>query len=64
MLPSLAAFSSEVTRMNSENKEMTGGLLSTPHAAAALILGALAFLILVNRGFRGVSVGGVSVGVK
>jgi hypothetical protein len=50
--------------MNGENKEMTGGLLSTPHAAAVVVIGALAFLILVNRGFRGVSVGGVSVGVK
>lgn len=59
----LAAFSSEVAEMN-ENKEMTGGLLSTPHAAAVVVLGALAFLILINRGFRGVSVGGVSVGVK
>lgn len=47
-----------------ENKEMKLSLLDTPHAAAAVVLGALAFLILINRGFRGVSVGGVSVGVK
>lgn len=47
-----------------ENEEMTEGLLSTPHAAAAIVIGALAFLWVINRGFRGVSVGGVSVGVK
>jgi len=47
-----------------ENSEMKSSLLETPHAAAVLVIGALAFLILVRRGFRGVSVGGVSVGVK
>lgn len=50
--------------MRENNAEMSGGLLSTPHAAAVVVLGSLVFLILVNRGFRGVSVGGVSVGVK
>lgn len=50
--------------MREKNAEMTGGLLSTPHAAAVVVLGALAFLILVNRGFRGISAGGVSVGIK
>ena len=38
--------------------------LTTAHASAVVVLGALLFLILVKRGFRGVSVGGVSVGVK
>lgn len=47
-----------------ENSEMKSRLLDTPHAAAAIVLGALAFLILINRGFRGVSAGGISVGVK
>lgn len=47
-----------------ENAEAKGSLLSTPHAAAAIIFGSLVFLILVRRGFRGVSVGGVSVGVS
>lgn len=47
-----------------ENKEMQSGLLKTPQAAAAIVLGSLVFLFLVRRGFRGVSVGGISVGVK
>jgi hypothetical protein len=38
--------------------------MSTEHAAGAIVLGALVFLWLVGRGFRGVSVGGVSVGVR
>lgn len=37
---------------------------STEHMAAALTLGALVLLILISRGFRGVNVGGVSVGVR
>lgn len=32
------------------------GGLSTEHMAAALVFGALGFLILVRRGFRGVAV--------
>lgn len=40
------------------------GGFTTEHAAAALTLGALALLILIARGFRGLSVGGVSVGVR
>lgn len=47
-----------------DDKNQSGSLLSTPHAAAVLVIGCLAFLFAVNRGFRGVSVGGVSVGVK
>lgn len=47
-----------------DNNEAKPTLLSTPHAAAVLVIGSLVFLILVNRGFRGVSVGGVSVGVR
>lgn len=37
---------------------------TTEHAAAALVIGALLLLILIGRGFRGVSVGGVAVGVR
>ena len=37
---------------------------STEHVAGALVIGALLFLILVGRGFRGVSVGGASIGVR
>ena len=41
---------------------ISGGM-STEHVAGALTLGALVVLILIGRGFRGVAVGGVSVGV-
>lgn len=37
---------------------------TTEHAAAALVIGSLIFLILVGRGFRGISVGGASIGVR
>lgn len=38
--------------------------ITTAYASGIIVLGALLFLILIKRGFRGVSVGGVSVGVK
>lgn len=38
--------------------------LTPERAAAAIVLGSLILLILIRRGFRGVSVGGVSVGVR
>ncbi len=38
--------------------------VDTPRAAAGIVLGALVALWLLRRGFRGVSVGGVNVGVK
>jgi len=47
-----------------DNPDAKPSLLQTPSAAAALVIGALAFLILVRRGFRGVSAGGVSVGIS
>lgn len=34
------------------------------YAAAIVVIGALVFLILVRRGFRGISAGGVSVGIR
>lgn len=37
---------------------------TTPRAAAGLVIGAVIALALLRRGFRGVSVGGVSVGLK
>jgi len=46
-----------------DNPEATEGV-STPYAAAAIVIGCVVFLALVRRGFRGVSVGGVSVGVS
>lgn len=36
----------------------------TPYAAAGIVLGSLLALILIRRGFRGVSVGGVGLSVK
>lgn len=47
-----------------DDNNATPNAISTPMAAAAIVISALAFLILVRRGFRGVSVGGVSVGVN
>lgn len=37
---------------------------NTEYSTAALVIGALVALILIGRGFRGVNVGGVSVGVR
>lgn len=48
----------------SNNYAVRGGANSTEYAAAAVVIGALLFLILVRRGFRGVSAGGLSVGIK
>lgn len=42
---------------------ISGGF-TTEHATGALVIGALLALILIGRGFRGVSLGGVSVGVR
>lgn len=47
-----------------DNPEAKPSFLETPTAAAALVIGSLLFLILIRRGFRGVSVAGVSVGVS
>jgi hypothetical protein len=40
----------------------TGG--NTEYATGAIVIGCLVALIFIARGFRGVHVGGVSVGVK
>lgn len=47
-----------------DNPEAKPSMMQTPTAAAAIVIGALVFLILIRRGFRGVSIGGVSVGVS
>lgn len=48
---------------NDVQKSGSGGIklggVTTEYAAAALVLGALAALILIRRGFRGVSIPGV-----
>lgn len=38
--------------------------LSTEHAAGAIVISALVLLILIRRGFRGVSAGGVGVSIR
>jgi len=38
--------------------------LTPERAAAVVVIGALIILILIKRGFRGVSAGGVSLNVK
>lgn len=37
---------------------------TTPRAAAGIVIAAIILLILIKRGFRGVSGLGVSVGIK
>ena len=38
--------------------------LTTEKATAAIVIGAVVLLWLLRRGFRGVSAGGVSVGIR
>lgn len=40
--------------MEDQNLNIAG--FTTPYAAAAITIGAVVFLVLLNRGFRGVSV--------
>jgi hypothetical protein len=49
---------------SSNSMPVDDGTGMTPRAAAGIVIGALVALILIRRGFRGVNVGGVSVGVK
>lgn len=49
------------------DEDFNGGMavgFTSEKAAAVIVIGALAALILINRGFRGVSVGGLNVGLK
>lgn len=47
-----------------ERSQVDDNDMGVPYAAAGIVLGALALLILIRRGFRGVSVGGVGISVK
>lgn len=38
--------------------------ITTAYASGIVVLSALLFLVIVKRGFRGVSAGGVSLGIK
>lgn len=49
---------------NAMDNPVSTGQDQTPYSAAGLVLGALVALVLIARGFRGVNVGGVSVGVR
>jgi hypothetical protein len=51
------------TSVDASNPAMIGGW-DTQHMAAVVIFGAMLFLFLIRRGFRGLSVGGVSVGIR
>lgn len=48
----------------SNNPVSDGAGGNTEYAAAALVIGSLIVLVLIARGFRGVNVGGVNVGVS
>jgi hypothetical protein len=47
-----------------DNPVKGGQGMQTEHVVAGIVLGCLAALILLRRGFRGVSAGGLSVGIK
>lgn len=47
-----------------DNDDAQVGFLKTPTAAGAIVIGCIVALWAIRRGFRGVSVGGVSVGVN
>lgn len=38
--------------------------LTTEYAAAVLVIGSLIVLIAIRKGFTGINVGGITVGVK
>jgi len=43
---------------------ITGGGFDTPQAAALIIVVAFVLLVLIRRGFRGVNLAGIHVGVS
>jgi hypothetical protein len=51
------------TRVDDANPAMAGGW-DTQHYAAVIVFGAMAFLYFIRRGFRGLSVGGVSLNAR
>lgn len=50
--------------MDSNEYPVKGQGFTIEHAAAVVVIGSLVFLILIRRGFRGISAGGVSVGIR
>lgn len=49
---------------NSMDNPVSTSTGNTEYSTAALVIGSLVVLVLIARGFRGVNVGGVSVGVR
>lgn len=49
---------------STQNNPVKAGGVSTDRAAGIVVIAALVALIAINRGFRGVSVGGIKVGVS
>lgn len=49
---------------NDQEFPVTATNVDTPRAAAGIVLGALVALWLLRRGFRGISAGGVNIGIK
>lgn len=47
-----------------QDQAVHGAGITTEHATAVVVIGALLFLVLIRRGFRGISVGGVSAGLR
>lgn len=45
--------------MYPDDKAPMGGMFTTEHAAAVVVIGALVFLIVVRKGFRGIAIPGV-----
>lgn len=46
------------------DQPVQGAGITTEHATAVVVIGALVLLIAIRRGFRGISVGGVSAGIR
>jgi hypothetical protein len=53
-----------VTTNSNDTMPVKGGGMQTEHGVAVVVIGALVALIMIRRGFRGVSVGGASIGVR
>lgn len=50
--------------MSVYNEDLPQVGMTTERAAQVLVIGALVALVAIKFGFRGVNVGGVSIGVK
>lgn len=46
------------------DEPVAGASQNVEYTTAAIVIGALAALVMISRGFRGINVGGVNVGVR